>query len=162
MEIINAPRSSSYTTWWKLSNPQHTLSKCLRGKGWKLIMCSPQRTLHLQHEGDTHITVSCFSVLSSARFYALKTDILRKLFGQNTLLCSPAPSPAPWGTQSLSKFPNSTVTQANLWPHQHSASQAQQLLSSSWQFLFCSTLAKRNLLMLGLLPQPSSMLVKTS
>lgn len=101
VEISNAPSSSSYITWWKLSNPHHTLSKCIRGKGWKLIMCSPRSTLHLQQEGFTHITVSCFSVLSSARFYALKTEMLRKWFGQNTLLCSPAPLPALWGTQAF-------------------------------------------------------------
>lgn len=62
-------------------------------------------------------------------------------------------------------FPNSLTAQLlrSIFDHimltESQASQAWQLLPSSWQFLFHSTLAKCNLLMLS---QPSSMLVKTN
>lgn len=56
----------------------------------------------------------------------------------------------------LSKFPNSTLIKVNLWPHHadrilmlNNCHAHRQLLPSSWQFLFYSTLAKFNLLCLG-------------
>lgn len=88
-------------------SPPDTLNKCIRDKEWNFFMCSPRSTLDLQQEGCMHITVSCFSVLSSARFYALKTEMLRKGFDENTLLCSPTPSAC-------------TVRQAFYIPSQHS------------------------------------------
>lgn len=60
-----------------------------------------------------HIMVSHFSVLSSARFYTLKTEMLRKEFAENSLLCSPTPS-AYIVRHRLSKLPHSTVIKAIL------------------------------------------------
>lgn len=140
----DAPSSSSYITWWKISNPHQTDSiSALEVKGGGFHM-QPSKDIRFTAR-RLHIMVSCVSVLSSVSFYTLKTGMLREGFGENTLLCSPTPSAC---TVRHTGFLNFLAAQLLRSFSEHivlpkfSASQAWQPLPSSWQLLFYSTLAK--------------------
>lgn len=154
MEISNAPRSSSYITWWTLSNPHHTLSKYIRGKRWKIIICSPQSicTLHLQQESDTHITVSCCFCAQLCQALWLEDRGAEEVIWSEHIAVLPRLPRLYRETHRFSKLLNSTVTKVNLWLHHADrvpSLTGMTIMPSSWQFLFYSTLAKWNLICLG-------------